>query len=44
MKDADLRVQLENPRKKNASSSMPSYKTLSKPDMDAVLAFLRTLK
>lgn len=44
MKEADLKVQLENPKKKNASSSMPSYKTLSKPDMDAMLVFLRTLK
>jgi mono/diheme cytochrome c family protein len=44
MKVTDLRVQLENPKKKNATSSMPSYKTLSKPDMDAMLVFLRTLK
>lgn len=44
VKDADLKGQLENPKKKNPSSSMPSYKTLSKPDMDALLGYLKTLK
>ena len=44
MKEVDLKGQLENPKKKNAASSMPSFKTLSKPDMDALLGYLRTLK
>jgi len=44
MKEGDLKVQLENPKKKNPSSSMPSYKTLSKPDMDALMGYLKTLK
>jgi cytochrome c2 len=44
MKDGELKVQLENPKKKNASSSMPSFKALSKPDMDALMGYLRTLK
>jgi len=44
LKEGDLRSQLENPKKRNASSSMPSFRTLSKPDMDALLAFLKTLQ
>jgi cytochrome c2 len=44
LKEADLKSQLENPKKKNASSSMPSFRTLSKPDMDALLGFLKTLQ
>jgi len=44
MKEGELKAQLENPKNKNASSSMPSFKTLSKPDMDALLGYLKTLK
>ncbi len=44
MKDSDLKIQLENPKKKNPSSSMPSFKTLPKTDMDALLGYLKTLK
>lgn len=44
LKEGDIKGQLENPKKKNASSPMPSFKTLSKPDMDAVMGYLRTLK
>jgi len=44
LNEDDLKGQLENPKKKNASSSMPSFKTLSKPDMDALLGYLKTLK
>jgi|SRR6185369_12577014 cytochrome c2 len=44
LNEDDLKAQLENPKKKNASSSMPSFKTLSKPDMDALLGYLKTLK
>ena len=44
MKEGDLKGQLENPKKKNASSSMPSFKTLAKPEMDALLAYLKSLK
>lgn len=44
MKTGDLKIQLENPKKKNASSSMPSFRTLSKPDMDALLGYLNTLQ
>jgi len=44
MKEADLKALLENPKKRNASSTMPSFRTLSKPDMDAVLGYLKTLK
>lgn len=44
LKDADLKTQLENPKKANPSSSMPSFKTLPKADMDALLEYLKTLK
>jgi cytochrome c2 len=44
MNEGDLKAQLDNPKKRNASSSMPSFRTLSKPDMDALLGFLKTLK
>lgn len=44
LKEGDLKAQLENPKKKNPSSSMPSFKTLPKADMDALLGYLKTLK
>lgn len=44
LKEGDLKAQLENPKKKNASSLMPSFRTLSKPDMDALLGYLKTLR
>lgn len=44
MKDKDIRAQLENPKKLNPSSSMPSFKTLPAADMDALIGFLKTLK
>lgn len=44
MREGDLKALLENPKKRNASSSMPSFITLSKPDMDALLGYLKTLK
>jgi len=44
MNEGDLKAQLENPKKKRATSSMPSFRTLSKPDMDALLGYLKTLK
>ena len=44
MKGNDIRMQLENPKKQNPSTSMPSFKTLPKADMDALLGYLNTLK
>ena len=44
MKEKDLREKLENPKKTNPKSSMPSYKSLAKVDMDALLGYLKTLK
>jgi len=44
MKENDIKLQLENPKKKNPSSSMPSFKTLPKADMDALLEYMKTLK
>ena len=44
MKEKDIRVQLESPKKQNPSTSMPSFKTLPKGDMDALLGYLKTLK
>jgi len=44
LKEKDLREKLENPKKANASSTMPSFKTLPKADMDALVDYLNTLK
>lgn len=43
LKENDIRGQLENPKKKG-SGSMPSFRTLSKPDMEALLGYLKSLK
>jgi cytochrome c2 len=44
MSVADIKVQLENPKKKNPSSAMPTFRTLPKADMEALLEYLKTLK
>jgi cytochrome c2 len=44
MKEAGIKAKLENPKIQNPSSSMPSFKTLPKADMDALLGYLKTLK
>jgi len=44
LKEADIIAQLENPKKKNPSSSMPSFKALSKADTHELLTYLKTLK
>jgi cytochrome c2 len=44
MKVKSIKAQLENPKKANPKSSMPSYKALAKADMDALLDYLKTLK
>lgn len=42
--EKELRGQLENPKKANPASSMPSFKTLPKAEMDALIGYLKTLK
>ena len=44
MSGKDLHEKLENPKKSNPKSFMPSFKTLPKADMDALLNYLKTLK
>jgi cytochrome c2 len=44
LKDKDMRAQLENPKRLNPATSMPSFKTLPKAEMDALLGYLKTLK
>lgn len=44
LKENEIKAQLDNPKKKNASSTMPSFKTLSKPEMDALMGYLKSLK
>ncbi|HEY3308627.1 MAG TPA: c-type cytochrome [Desulfuromonadaceae bacterium] len=44
LKEKDLRGKLDNPRKTAPNSSMPSFKTLPKPDMDALIGYLKGLK
>ncbi len=44
MKEKDIKAKLENPKKTNPNSSMPSFKALPKADMTALLGYLKTLK
>lgn len=44
MKEADVKAKLENPKTSNPKSLMPSFKTLSKAEMDALITYLMTLK
>jgi mono/diheme cytochrome c family protein len=44
MKEKDIKEKLEMPKQSNPTSSMPSFKTLPKADMDALMKYLRTLK
>ncbi|HEX9079295.1 MAG TPA: c-type cytochrome [Desulfuromonadaceae bacterium] len=44
LKEKDIRMKLENPKKSNPASAMPSFKTLPKAEMDALLGYLKTLK
>jgi len=44
MKEKEIRAQLDNPRKANPASTMPSFKALPKADMDALVGYLKTLK
>lgn len=44
LKEQELKAKLENPKKSNPNSSMPSFKTLPKADLDALLGYLKTLK
>lgn len=44
MKEKAVKAKLENPKKSNPNSSMPSFKTLPKADMTALLGYLKTLK
>ena len=39
-----IKEKLENPKKSNPNSSMPSFKTLPKAEMDALTGYLNTLK
>ena len=43
-KAIDVKSQLETPKKKNPSTSMPSFKSLPKADLDALLEYLKALK
>ncbi|HCE68573.1 MAG: cytochrome C [Geobacteraceae bacterium GWC2_55_20] len=44
LKEKEIRAKLENPKKSNPNSSMPSFKTLPKADMDALMGYIKTLK
>ena len=44
MKEKELKAKLEDPKKTNPNSSMPSFKTLPKADMNALLGYLKSLK
>jgi len=44
MKEADLRAQLENPKKRNPATSMPSFVSLPQADRNALITYLKTLK
>lgn len=40
----EIRSQIENPKKKTAATAMPSFRTLSRAEMTALLEYIRTLK
>lgn len=42
--ETDLKAKVESPKSRTPSSTMPAFKSLSKPDMDALMGFLKTLK
>jgi len=44
MKEKEIMMQLENPKKRNPSTSMPSFKSLPKADLNALIGYLKTLK
>ena len=44
MAEKSLKEKLEKPKKSNPTSSMPSFSTFPKADMDALIGYLRTLK
>jgi len=44
LRENDIRMKLENPKKGNPSSMMPSFSTLSKDDMTGLLGYLKNLK
>ncbi len=44
LKEKDVRAKLENPKKTNPNSLMPSFKTLPPADLSALLGYLKTLK
>lgn len=44
LKEKDIKAKLENPKKTNPNSSMPSFKALPKADMTALLGYMKTLK
>lgn len=44
MMETEIIAQLENPKKKNPSTSMPSFKALPKADFKELLGYLKTLK
>lgn len=44
MNDTQLRAKVMYPKKSNPSSTMPSFQTLPKPELDAVVGYLKTLR
>lgn len=44
MNDAQLRAKVMYPKRSNPSSTMPSFQTLPKPELDAVVGYLKTLR
>ena len=44
MNAGDIKAKMENPKKRDPSSAMPSFRTLPKAEMDAVLVYVNTLR
>lgn len=44
MGEASLRGKLEKPKQANHASTMPSFRTLPKSEMEALLSYLKTLR
>ncbi|MEI6305968.1 MAG: c-type cytochrome [Deltaproteobacteria bacterium] len=44
LKEKDIQEKLKDPKKANPASTMPSFKTLPKADLDGLVGYLKTLK
>jgi mono/diheme cytochrome c family protein len=44
LKEKEIKAKLEDPKKSNPATSMPSFKTLPPADLNALVGYIKTLK